>query len=142
MKLSQRNGKGSGVYGVHHDGLDFHVVKDGMRKGWIVTVRELVETAGVVHSLGQPNLFTAREETLQDVRDALDHWESTAVEGSPSWWRWTRAASLGHDARMARQSAERVALEAAEDAADAAWWADRDEQHRALQAEIDEVLGR
>lgn len=138
MKLSKRNGEGSGVYGVHHDGLDFHVVKDGMRKGWIVTVRELVETAGVVHSLGQPNLFIAHEESLQDVRDVLDHWESTAVEGPPSWWRWARAASLGHDARMARQRAKW----AAEDAAEAEKDAESSARWDALRAEVDEILGR
>lgn len=136
MKLSQRNGKGSGVYGVHHDGLDFHVVKDGMRKGWIVTVRELVETAGVVHCLGQPNLFIVHEETLQDVRDALDHWSE--VEGPATWWRWSQACSQAHKTRMARR-AEKFAREMAE------YDREQDEEQSrwvALNAGVDALLGR
>lgn len=105
MKLSQRNGKGSGVYGAHLGGLDFHVVKDGTSKGWIVTVRELVTTAGVTHSLGQPDLFRTYETRLKDVQDALDGWDESD-RGPVDLRRWNEAGAIGTRARWDREDAK------------------------------------
>lgn len=105
MKLSQRNGKGSGVYGVHLGGFDFHIIKDSEGRGWHVVVRRLVETAGVVHSLGQPDLFRTYETRLKDIRDALDGWDESD-RGPIDLRRWNEAAAIGARARWDREDAE------------------------------------
>ena len=92
MRLNKRNGEGSGVYGVHHDGLDFHIVKDSKGRGWKIIVRELVETAGIKHSLGQPDLFVAHEQSLSEIRAGLDRWDE--IEWAPSWWKWAKVMEL------------------------------------------------
>lgn len=103
MKLSQRNGKGSGVYGAHLGGLDFHVTPYG--RGWHVVVRRLVETAGVVHSLGQPDLFQTYETRLKDIRDALEGWDESD-RGPVDLRRWNEAGAIGARARWDREDAK------------------------------------
>lgn len=101
MKLSRRNA--GSAYGVHAYGFDFHIHAEG--KGWRVLVRELVESVGVVHAIGQPVLHSAHEEKLSDIRAILDEFGNVDANEHPAV-RWRIASGRFFDKESAKLRAE------------------------------------
>lgn len=65
MKLEYRNQHGSRFA---HDETREYLVRRSDRNGWVLKIRELIETAGVKHALGQPDIGTVYADTMREAK--------------------------------------------------------------------------
>ena len=103
-KLNRRNA--GSAYGTHAHGLDFHIYRESGQKGWAIVVRPLTETAGVVHSLGQPEVITESYDRLSDIRAIIAEFGSVEGYDRDPWGRWMQASRIVFDREHERICAE------------------------------------
>lgn len=104
MKLNRRNA--GSAYGVHAHGLDFHIYRESGQKGWAIVIRPLAETAGVMHSLGQPELVSDSADKLGILRSIIAEFGNVEGHDRDVWGRWMKASRIVHDREHERIIAE------------------------------------
>lgn len=97
-----RRDKITDVYWAYGERFGYSIQRDPEVRGqWRIDVREVIVTAGIRHTIGQPILyfFRARVETLALAKAAVAYFDA---DPDPEMWRATgRAYADEHDRRMA-----------------------------------------
>lgn len=91
----------------------YAIVKlDGRGSGWTLRIRRTVETAGVQHAIGQPNLHVVHVNTLAEGRDVAQRYSDLTSDYHRlnGVSRINRAIRDQHEAVMTKLRAEIAAL--------------------------------